>query len=102
MPFTIAKVDASGRYRAEQQTHVHYANVDTGAQVSCVSSALLHAFPRLRGYYRASEAGVVGIGGPARTLGRLHNVPLHIGTGPVEPAAVVRTSFFVLDNDRSY
>ena len=45
---------------------------------------------------------MVGIGGAARTLGQLREVPVHIGTGPVDPTAVVTTTFYVIDSDRTY
>ena len=45
---------------------------------------------------------MVGIGGAARTLGQLRKVPVHIGTGSVNPDAVVTTTFYVLDSDHQY
>ena len=51
-------------------------------------------------YYQADEGGgIVGIGGAVTVVGMLHNVPLHVGSGPVDPQAVVRTTFYVLDGD---
>ena len=52
MPFTIAKPDGRGKFKATQGQHIHYANVDSGAQVSCVTSTVLDAFPGLRHYFR--------------------------------------------------
>ena len=52
MPFTIAKPDGRGKFKATQGQHIHYANVDSGAQVSCVTSTVLDAFPGLRRYFR--------------------------------------------------
>ena len=63
LAFTIAKVDGRGGYKATQSKHVHFANVDTGAQVSCVTTALLLAFPLLQRYFVAGEKGLMGIGG---------------------------------------
>ena len=56
----------------------------------------------LRTYFVAEEAGVIGIGGPMWTLGLLRNVPLHVGSGPVNPQAVVFTTFYVLAVDDAY
>ena len=51
VPFTIAKCDGQGGWMAMQSVHVHYANVDIGAQVCCTMMALLKAFPCLAKYY---------------------------------------------------
>ena len=51
VPFTIAKCDGQGGWKAKQSVHVHYANVDTGAQVCCTMMALLNAFLHLAKYY---------------------------------------------------
>ena len=45
---------------------------------------------------------LVGISGPVTALGMLVNAPVHMGTGPVVPRAVVRTMFYVLPNDTHY
>ena len=81
---------------------MHYGNIDTDAQVNCATYALLLAFPTLAKYYHAQEAGVVGIGGSMCTVGFLQDVPVHVGDGLVDPRAVVRTMFYVLDVDNMY
>ena len=45
---------------------------------------------------------LVGISGPVTALGMLVNAPVHMGTGPVVPKAVVHTMFYVLPNDTHY
>ena len=45
VPFTIAKCDGQGGWKAMQSVHVDYTNVDTGAQVCCTMMDLLKAFP---------------------------------------------------------
>ena len=57
------------------------------------------AFPSLNYYFRPCEQGLAGIGGPVACPGKLVNVPIHVGTGPVDPDAVVCTMFYVLTND---
>ena len=47
VPFTIAKCDGQGGWKAMQSAHMHYSNMDTGAQVCCTTMPLLKAFPRL-------------------------------------------------------
>ena len=39
---------------------------------------------------------VMGIGGTATVMGVLEDVPVHVGTGPVHPPAIVRVDFRVL------
>lgn len=51
IPFTFAKKNSKGSYHALQSRYVHYANVDSGAQVCCVTSALLLAFPQLNQFF---------------------------------------------------
>ena len=97
IPFTIAKPNGKGQFKTTQNAHVHYANVDSGAQVNCAYSDLLRAFPALRRYFREEKASVVGIGGTANVLGVLENVPLHLGVGPVNPRALVRVDFRVIE-----
>ena len=63
--------------------------------------ALIWEFPCLAKYYQADQGGgIVGIGGAVSIVGLLSNVPLHVGPGPVDPCAVVRTTFYVLDGDK--
>ena len=37
-----------------------------------------------------------------RTVGLLQDIPIHVGEGPVNPRAVVPTTFYVLDVDNVY
>ena len=37
-----------------------------------------------------------------RIVGLLQDVPIHVGEGPVNPRAVVPTTFYVLDMDNVY
>ena len=95
MPFTIAKPDGCGKFKATQGQHIHYANIDSGAQVSCITSAVLDEFPGLCRYFREEQAMVMGIGGTVTVMGVLEDVPVHVGTGPVHPPAIVRVDFHV-------
>ena len=70
--------------------------------MNCISNAVLLAFPALRGYFVDKPQVLVGISGPVTALGMLVNAPVHMGTGPVVPTAVVRTMFYVLPNDTHY
>ena len=79
---------------------MHYANVDTGAQV-CTTMALLKAFPRLSKYYKPDQGGgIVGIGRAVTMVGLLVDVLLHVGPGPIDPRAVVQTTFCILEGDK--
>ena len=59
--FAIAKSDGKGGYKQTQSVHVRYANMDTGAQVSCVTTVLLHVFPKLDRYFVAGSKGLIGM-----------------------------------------
>ena len=79
LAFTIVKSNGKGGYKQTQSAHVYYANVDTGVQVSCVTTALLRAFPKLDRYFVAGCKGLVGIGGAVKSVGMLEKVPVHLG-----------------------
>ena len=96
MPFTIAKPNRGGKFKATQGQNIHYTNVDSGAQVLCITSAVLDAFPGLRHYFRKEQAMVVGIGSTETVMGVLEDVPVHVGTGPVHPPAIVHVDFCML------
>ena len=53
-------------------------------------------------YFQPGKQGSVGIVGPVSSPGMLVGVPIHVGTGPVNPKAVVGTTFYVLNNDTHY
>ena len=59
-------------------------------------------FPGLDCYFQPCEQGLVGVGGLVACPGKLVNVPIHVGTGPVDPDTVVCTTFYVPTNNTQY
>jgi hypothetical protein len=54
------KQEGKGYQRVEQPI-IHFANCDTGAMVTCISSGTLEVFPEFKAYFTADPDIVFGL-----------------------------------------
>ena len=64
----------------QKQPEIHFAMLDTGAMVNCMSHAVIAAFPVLQAYYVECQDVLRGVGRVCcQVLGELCKVPVSLG-----------------------
>ena len=100
--FTVAEHKSEGKcYLRNPAAPVHFANADSGAMVTCISSGVLAAYPNFRHYFEEGKDVVYGLGNHAcEILGVLRKVPVSLGTEQ-EKGSIVYCNFKVV-RDHNY
>jgi hypothetical protein len=75
---------------------VHFANCDSGAMVTCISSGVLEAFPIFSQYLVKSPDVVYGLAdNPVEIIGVLKRIPISLGSEQ-EKGSIVHCDFKVI------
>jgi hypothetical protein len=78
---------------------VHFANCDTGAMVTCISSGALEVYPDFKAYFVADPDIVFGLAdNPTEIQGVLRRVPISFGSAQ-ERGSVVYCTFRVVKHE---
>ena len=95
--FTVPWMGPEGHYVRQQHPEIHFAMLDTGAMVNCMSHAVIAAFPVLRAYYVEAQDVLRGVGSVrCQVLGELRKVPVSLG-GDQAAGSIVLCNFRVIE-----
>lgn len=79
-PFTLPPCNQTGKPQRVGKPRVHWAHVDSGAQVCVVHKGVVDTFPELRAYHREFTHSVQGVGNAVVPIvGKLVQVPVSVG-----------------------
>lgn len=82
IPFLFVEKAAVGTGFVKQSNPpIHFAMVDTGAQVGCIHSCMLDLYPTLNRYFIPQKEVLKGVGSIiCEVEGSLHRLPICLGT----------------------